>query len=391
MTNRYESVSTMFGPEFRKIRAREQFFIDRQRPSGMVSEPVIQSWERCLSKGRSIQEIVSPKMLPGNELKNSLRRSHRIIDAAEPELRNLEASLAHTGCSVSLINPAGVVIRSSPEHMASGKLARQLSRPGVDMSEDAIGTSAPGIVLQSGKAAFVDCAEHYFLGHTSMRCAAAPIVDRTGGLAGVLNIAIESHAFGFDPTAIVAMYASLIENRLLRVQPVGYRLIEFHFAPGAIGSGFAGLAGVRPDGRVDWTNRVGAQLLGVSLTPNLDVETVFGLTLQELRELSGLRYNSGMRRCLPNGLTVLMSTSGADGRDSLSSTTEIHVVQTDDPPGKLPTRAGVQRNDRLADQEKRLILETMAAAEGNVSRAARRLGVSRGKIYRVLGAKFESS
>jgi len=55
----------------------------------MVSEPVIQSWERCLSKGRSIQEIVHPKMLPGNELKNSLRRSQRIIDVAEPDLQNL--------------------------------------------------------------------------------------------------------------------------------------------------------------------------------------------------------------------------------------------------------------------------------------------------------------
>jgi len=98
-----------------------------------------------------------------------------------------------------------------------------------------------------------------------------------------------------------------------------------------------------------------------------------------------------MQHCLPNGLTVLMSTSGADGCDSLSSTTEIYAVPTDDPPGKLPTRVGVQRDDRLADQEKRLILETMAEAEGTVSRAARWLGVSRGKIYRVLGAKFESS
>lgn len=238
-----DGLSTIFGAELRKLRARERFVLDGQRPSGLVSESIIQSWERCLSRGRSTHECVVPTLLPKQALKHSLRRSQKIVDAAEPALCKLDAALTHTGCVTSLLDPSGVVIHAGSEHPASGELVRQWCRVGVDLSEEAMGTSAPGIVMQSGGAAQVDCAEHYFAGHASIRCAAAPILDWHGGLAGILNIAVESRAFGFDAKEIVMIYAASIENRLLRMQPAGYRLIEFHLATDMIGSGFAGLAG----------------------------------------------------------------------------------------------------------------------------------------------------
>jgi transcriptional regulator of acetoin/glycerol metabolism len=391
MANDYDVLSTVFGPDFGKIRARERFFIERERPSGMVSDTVIQSWERCLSKGRSIQEAVQPRILPQNELKNSLRRSHRIVGAAEPELQKLDATLAQTGCSAVLLDPAGVVVRASPEQMASGHLARRLARPGVDMSEDAIGTSAPGIVINSGKAARVDCAEHYFTGHALMRCAAAPILDWHGGLAGVLNLSIESGPFKFDPSAIVETYATLIESRLLRVQPVEYRLIEFHVVANMLGSGLAGLAGVRPDGRVVWVNRIGARLLGVSHTPNSDIETLFGLTISALRVLGNAPQGRAITHCLPSGMTIALSVPGTDyphdngpcgcGREC--------SAQIEPSPILPPARVAVLRDDRLGDQQARLIGETLSAMNGNISRAARRLGISRGRIYRAMKGRAE--
>ncbi|BAN26391.1 putative transcriptional regulator Fis family [Caballeronia insecticola] len=352
----------MFGTELRKIRARERFLQDGERPSGLVSEPIIQSWERCLSRGRSMHEFVVPTLLPKHALKHTLRRSRRILDAAEPDLLKLDAALTHTGCSVSLLDPAGVVIHASSGHSISGDLARQWCRVGVDLSEQAIGTSAPGIVMQSGCAAQVDCAEHYFAGHASMRCAAAPVLDWHGGFAGLLNIAVESRTFGFDAKEVVTMHAASIEHRLLRMQPAGYWLIEFHIATDMIGSGSAGLAGVRPDGRVAWINGVGARLLGVSRAPNRDVESMFGLTFDVLS-----RHDETMLHRLPNGLTVCLSISGSPAH------------------GSMQTHIAVSRDDRLADQHHRLILETLAAHDGNISRAARRLGVSRGTIYRAMG------
>jgi transcriptional regulator of acetoin/glycerol metabolism len=40
----------------------------------------------------------------------------------------------------------------------------------------------------------------------------------------------------------------------------------------------------------------------------------------------------------------------------------------------------------LAEQERNAILEALHACGGNVSEAARRLGVSRGKVYRTLSS-----
>ncbi|SAL60410.1 sigma-54 activated regulatory protein [Caballeronia cordobensis] len=362
MSSGSDGLSTIFGAELRKIRARERFVLDGQRPSGLVSESIIQSWERCLSRGRSTHECVVPTLLPKHAMKHSLRRSQKIVDAADPALRKLDAALTHTGCVMSLLDPAGVVIHAGSEHPASGELVRQWCRVGVDLSEEAMGTSAPAIVMQSGGAAQVDCAEHYFAGHASIRCAAAPVLDWHGGLAGILNIAVESRAFGFDAKEIVMTYAASIENRLLRMQPAGYRLIEFHLATDMIGPGSAGLAGVRQDGRVVWINGVGARLLGVSRAPNCDVETIFGIAFDVLR----MSDETVLHR-LPNGLTVCMSISGSPAHGPA----QMHIA--------------VSRDDRLADQHNRLILETLAANDGNIARAARRLGVSRGTIYRAMG------
>jgi len=129
-----------------------------------------------------------------------------------------------------------------------------------------------------------------------------------------------------------------------------------------IGSASAGLAGVRQDGRVVWINGVGSRLLGVSRAPNCDVETIFGIAFDVLR----MSDETVLHR-LPNGLTVCMSISGSPAHGSA----QMHI--------------SVSRDDRLADQHNRLILETLAANDGNIARAARRLGVSRGTIYRAMG------
>jgi transcriptional regulator of acetoin/glycerol metabolism len=38
--------------------AREQFFEEGQRPSGLVPEPVIQSWSRCMGSRRKPDERI---------------------------------------------------------------------------------------------------------------------------------------------------------------------------------------------------------------------------------------------------------------------------------------------------------------------------------------------
>ncbi|MGT2455368.1 GAF domain-containing protein [Cupriavidus basilensis] len=211
---------SLFAPqELRWSKARERFFCDFQRPTGLVRDAVIQSWERCLLGGRKTEEAIVLRTISHSALKSVIRRSQRLIDAASPVLAHLEIALEGAGCCISLVNADGLIVRSSPARRLTGEILRRLSRPGVDISENAIGTSAPGIALKTGQLARVEGGEHFFEGQAMIRCVAVPIRYARGMLAGALNVATEARSFGFDPGPILATYASIIENRILRAQP----------------------------------------------------------------------------------------------------------------------------------------------------------------------------
>ena len=85
---------------------------------------------------------------------------------------------------------------------------------------------------------------------------------------------------------------------------------------------------------------------------------------------------------LPSGLTVwsccraagTVSAAGGDLPDGDAAAAAV----------ALPSPAAEQRAQTLQDAERTLVLQALQTCEGNVSRAARLLGVSRGLVYRHL-------
>jgi transcriptional regulator of acetoin/glycerol metabolism len=391
--------------------ARERYFEQGIRPSGLVSESVIQSWARCVQAHRDPSEGVDFEPVTESRVRSALTKSRLLLAHAAADLRQLEHTLAGTACTVILTDPQGVVVHAArPNEDTTSVLMPLAGRVGVNLSEDCIGTNAPGVTARTGQPSLVLGAEHYFGMVQVMHCAAAPIRDIEGRVAGVLDVSSESRPFGFDAASVVGLCATAIENRLLRAQSTEHVVVHLQTAPGFLDTPLEGLVGVDRDGRIAWANPVAARLLGVhAFGARQDAATVIGLELGALAALT--RRPAGAHR-LPSGLAVWMQSrmqapDGAGEVVSLEGPARAGGMQEAPPRPHLPDRPatvaipapalpeaptpstaapgpapGDAATLRIANRQ--LVLQTLQECEGNVSRAARRLGVSRGLIYRHL-------
>jgi sigma-54 dependent transcriptional regulator, acetoin dehydrogenase operon transcriptional activator AcoR len=373
-------------PAQRTALARERFFDEGQRPSGLVDEAVLQSWMRCCSARRQPREAVSFEPVSRSRMHSSLGRNRDLLQASNPELGHMEAALGGTDCRVLLTDDQGVIIHATP--LAGRRhqpLLEAASRVGVNIAESHVGTNAPGIVARTGQACTVNGAEHFFDCLGAMHCAAAPIRDIHGRLAGVLDISVEGQAFPFDAAAVVASYAATIENRLLLLQSAEHLVLCFQASPSLLGTPLEALAGIDRAGHLVWLNAAARRLTGCGDPADRGVPAVFGATAEQLLSLSRERGARTWR--LPNGLGVWIKSRAplGDGVDfrhavALAPAPATGVAHAGTP---VPAPAAAQPAT-LLDHSQRLIETTLAEHDGNIARAARALGVSRGMLYRRL-------
>ncbi|MEO8058835.1 MAG: helix-turn-helix domain-containing protein [Burkholderiales bacterium] len=378
-------------PQQRLALARQRFFEDGVRPSGLINDQVIQSWSRCVQARRDPGENIAFNPVTASRIHSALARSRQLLEAAATDLSQLETTLAGTTCTAILTDPHGVVVHATRSSVNLQEVLMPLARRvGANLGEAQIGTAAPGVTTHSGEACLVLGAEHFFGSLQQMYCAAAPIHDVHGRLAGVLDVTSEGQPFGFDAAAVVSMYATTIENQLLRAQSGDHIIVRLQTSASMLGTPMEGLAGLAADGSIAWTNNVGARLLGAAKAERgLAAEGVFGLDLNAMLRLTRMP-RPGLHR-LPNGLNVWMSAH-LQARDGATRLFAVPNVPAPAPRAEAaapvvpatgfaiaPDAAGT-----LRDNDRQLIHQTLQACEGNVSRTARKLGVSRGLVYRHL-------
>jgi transcriptional regulator of acetoin/glycerol metabolism len=369
--------------------ARERFFEQGVRPSGLVSEAVIQSWLRCLQARHDPARVPEFNPVTASRMHSALARTRLLREAAADEFSQLQATLAGTTGTAILTDAQGVVVVTTFGAARAQEVLMPLcARVGVKLSEQAVGTTAPGITAHTGQASVVQAGEHFFGAVQVMHCAAAPIHDVRGQLAGVLDLSSEHLPFNFDAASVVGLYATAIENRLLCAQSAEHLLVQMQVAAPLLDTPMAGLVGIASDGRVAWLNGVAARLLGLppqrQAAAALSVEDAFGCDADALSSLA--RRTDAVATVLPNGLRVWVRTrrprhDGAARLHQLGSPLPAEASSAGT--GAAPSR-GSSGTLRQADRD--LISQTLETCGGNVSQAARRLGVSRGLIYRHLRA-----
>lgn len=359
--------------------ARERYFEHGERPSGLVPEPVIQSWARCVGSRRGPEERIEFDPISKTRAATVLTKNRRLLEAARDPLDELDVAIADSGAMAMLTNGEGVVVHASPRESSTSRLMKSVARVGVSIGESAVGTGAPGIAASTGEVAIVRGAEHFFRCMESLHCAAAPIRDASGQVVAVLDLSCAGEPFRFDAAGMALIYATSIENRLLVSSAGPHYLLRFQASPSLIRTPLEGLCAVnRGSGQVLWFNGAGASLLNFRRVPakQSSSEEIFGLSGDLLAALADGQRS--VPKTLPSGLTVWIAVE-LDER-APSSEPELNGVS--------PAAAGI--GDRVAlptslrDTNRFAIEEALEQSNGNVSKAARKLGVSRGLLYRHL-------
>jgi transcriptional regulator of acetoin/glycerol metabolism len=369
-------------PQQRLALARERYFEDGVRPSGLVSESVIQSWSRCVQGRRDPVEHIAFNPVTPSRIHSALARSQLLLHAAATDLDQLEHTLAGTACTAILTDPQGVVVHSTRSATDQDAVLLPLARRiGVNLDEQHIGTGAPGVTLRTGQPCLVLGGEHFF-GHLQvLHCAAAPIRDVSGRIAAVLDLTCEGRPFGFDAAAVVTLYATTIENQLLRAQSRDHIVVHLQTSAALLGTPMEGLAGLDPNGDIAWLNNVASRLLGVAQGEvGLRADEVFGVEASRIALLT--RAANAVLHRLPSGINVWIAArmQARDGAGPLFAP----AAAASGPAQALPAPATGAPAATLRDSDRHLIVQTLQACGGNVSEAARRLGVSRGRVYRHL-------
>ena len=380
-------------PQQRIDLARQQFFDEGKRPTGLVGEAVIQSWGRCASSRRHPGESPMLEPVTASRVHATLGRNRQLLVAASTDLAELEVALAGTACRTLLLDATGLIVHvsRSPERAAE-QLMPTVCRIGVNLAEGVVGTNAPGIVVKTGQACSVQGSEHYFHGYHALHCVAAPIRDATGALVGMLDLTTESGPFCFDAMSLVSQYANAIENRLLLMRAEDQLVLHLHTNRKLLSTSFVALAGIAGDGRVAWVNELTTRLVGCS---GQDVASRFGMSLAQLEGLLNKGDPTLVR--LPSGLAVWVRASlnvsgcAATTRWIMRESVVMPEMAPMPSPQQMPSTATSETtmpdsHATLDDFGRQHIERTLSACEGNVSRAARTLGVSRGLIYRHLRA-----
>lgn len=398
--------------------ARQRFFEEGQAPTGVVGDAVFESWARCLRQHGNPSARASFQPVTASRTQLALLKNRDLRQAWMDELPRLEAILSATSCAAMLIDATGVLIGASCVGRSHEQLMPIATRLGVNLSEDAVGTTAPGVAARTGRAVCVLGGEHFFDSVKAMHCAAAPIRDLRGQLAGVLDISSEHIPFEFDAAAVAGLYAGAIENRLLVAQSVEHLVIRFQVAPELLDSALVGLVGVDVDGHQAWENGVAQSLLGAGRGPELNAGPLTAAKAPRLglawAQLAALPAVGAAPLKLPNGLLVWARAEmrAPDGRRGMVAVPTLPATAASDQPtfmapetpavtpvqesiaGAIDTGLSVDEaagtaaaaTPRLRESDLDLIQRTLLACGGNVSDAAARLGVSRGLIYRRLRA-----
>lgn len=349
--------------------ARQRFFDDGERPTGLVSDPVLQGWQRCLTAGLTPQLRPDFEPVTRSLVSTALARNHGLLQAAGPELEQLDHLLAGTGCKLLFTDHRGVVLRASAVDGSVRSPLTLAARVGVRFTEENLGSTAPSVVARGGTACTVSGGEHFLGLLGQVHCAAAPVHNRRGEVAAVLDVSVEDRPFAFDVFGLVRLFAAAIENRYVAAQSCERLQVSFQLAPTLLNTALQGLAVIEHDGRIAWVNPAGRSLLDPpgSPVPPRTAEAALGLTLAQLQALSA--QEGALQHRLPSGLAVWMTVTE---------------------PGQRRVRAAAPRPAQPADAQslqdvhRAHIESTLAACGGNISKAARRLGVSRGLLYRRL-------
>ncbi|MDW5444592.1 sigma-54-dependent Fis family transcriptional regulator [Polaromonas sp. SM01] len=358
--------------------ARQAVMQDGKSPPGgaLADSWIERSWQRCLASGQRPDQDVGFDLMSPQVLRRTEEANHVLVQAARPVLEKLGAAIASTHYFAILTNAQGVVVDVNGSIDRRDRRADLITRIGVDLSEQCVGTTAIGAALTELQPVWLHRGEHFFNANSAYSCAGAPVFGPDGRCAGMLDLTGVDAVERPELKHLVAQSARHIENALMQGRPHEL-LIRLNWSSPSLGEDSDGLVCLDADGWVTGANPAARQMV-----PALQAGHPAAVHCSELF-------------AMPYG--ILFDAAKADATQAYPQAIDVPLwsgLRLHALPLLQGRAAATQRltgrtasHLPLKDVETALIRKAVSDARGNVMKAARTLGISRATVYRRLGSK----
>lgn len=300
----------------------EHVFAVATDSSAAARSAIAASWVRSLNDyGLDPERPRRPERVEQARLDEARDRFALMLQAAEPALDRLFEAVGGSGSCILLTDHEGIPLERRGAACDDDGFQRAGLWTGMVWHEAREGTNGIGTALAESRALTIHRDQHFLTQNTGLTCTAAPVYDHEGRLAGVLDVS--SYRRDLDG-AMVSLIANAVGETARRIEATHFRRV-FNAARILLG----------PE-----TDRDAGALLAVDRD-----DLVVGAT-RAARRLYGISTDR-LAAGLPAG-AILDDTE----------------------------------TENLLSAERGVIQRALARAGGNVSSAARSLGLSRATLHR---------
>jgi sigma-54 dependent transcriptional regulator, acetoin dehydrogenase operon transcriptional activator AcoR len=228
------------------------------------TDAIVASHERSRAFGLQPKDTCDFAAPMAADFKITLESCARLYAQAQPVMELLHEQIVDTGSMVLLADNKGTILRTVGNSTFMEQAARVALRPGVSWSESSKGTNAVGTALMLESEFIVHSSEHFINRNHFLTCSAAPIMDHSGNVVGVLDVSGDERSFHPHTLGLVKMSARNIENYWFCDNFSRNLRLHFHTQPELIGTVAEGIIAIGSEGRVLGVNRAGLKLLNTS-------------------------------------------------------------------------------------------------------------------------------
>jgi transcriptional regulator of acetoin/glycerol metabolism len=159
------------------------------KSNGAARSALVASWQRSCALHRLDPEHRNPpRRLTDAELHLARQKIEPLIRAAQASLDRLYLAVGGVGCCVMLADRDGVPVERRGAPSDDRTFQSWGLWTGSVWSEDSEGTNGIGTCLVEQRALTIHRDQHFFSRNTRLSCTTAPIYDHEGNLAAVLDV-----------------------------------------------------------------------------------------------------------------------------------------------------------------------------------------------------------
>lgn len=350
--------------------ARRDFAEGGPLPTHLLQPALLRSWHRSRQAG------IAPREVP--LLQPRVRRppppetdgDRRLARCVQYELDHLWAAFGGRQWTLFCVNADGLIVAQREHGLTDSPLLRSIQQ-GRQVRESHLGTNAPSCALADDLPTLVRGNEHYLDHFAQTFCLSVPLHGLEGEVLGALDITGNGDRNAELLLEYFRQAALSVENRLL-LECRRCHLLTLQHDPRWLHRPLQGLLAVEENGRIRAANRIARRLLGLPRRGALPALALAGLFAaanpQQRRRLLQAGPARRVRISEDHAVYVQYLRAPVPWRGSVA----------------IPATARQAEQGSLRALGTRAVREALLLHQGNISAAARRLGISRTTLYRKL-------